>query len=124
MTGFMDVCAAHPRFADEFLAEAGRDGIRQVVILASGLDTRPYRLRWPHGTTVYEIDQPQVLTLKSDVLRELSADLTANRRAVGVDLRQGWPAALRRVGFGAAEPTVWIAEQLLIRYLPPRRTDY
>ncbi len=123
MTGFMDICAAHTRFVDEFLAEAGRAGIRQVVMLASGLDTRPYRLWWPHGTTVYEIDQPEVLDFKSEALRGLGAKLTTNRCAVGVDLRQDWLAALRRVGFDTAQPTVWIAEQLLIGYLPPDVQD-
>ncbi len=120
MTALMDALAAHTRFVDEFLADAGRAGIRQVVILASGLDTRPYRLWWPRGTTVYEIDRPQVLDFKSDVLRGLDAALATNRCAVGIDLRQDWPAALRRVGFDAAQPTVWIAEQLLVGYLPPQ----
>ncbi len=119
MTGVMDVLATHTRFLDEFLAAAATVGLRQVVILASGLDTRPYRLRWPHGTTVYEIDRPEVLDFKSDVLRGLGARLTANRCAVGIDLRQDWLAALRRVGYDAAQPTVWIAEQLLVGYLPP-----
>jgi methyltransferase (TIGR00027 family) len=118
-TGLIDILAAHTRFLDEFLADAGREGIRQVVILASGLDTRPYRLWWPQGTTLYEIDRPQVLDFKSEVLHGLGAALTANRRAVGVDLWQDWLAALRRVGFDAAQPTVWIAEQLLVGYLPP-----
>ena len=65
MTGLIDILAAHTRFLDEFLADAGRAGIRQVVILGSGLDTRPYRLWWPKGTTVYEIDRPEVLDFKS-----------------------------------------------------------
>ena len=119
MTGLMDILATHTRFLDEFLAAAGRAGIRQVVILASGLDTRPYRLWWPSGTTVYEIDQPEVIDFKTDVLRGLGAKLNANRCAVGIDLRQDWLAALRRVGFDAAQPTVWIVEQLLVGYLPP-----
>ncbi|OIN82823.1 SAM-dependent methyltransferase [Mycobacterium malmoense] len=119
MTGLIDILAAHTRFLDEFLADAGRAGIRQVVILGSGLDTRPYRLWWPRGTTVYEIDLPRVLDFKAEVLRGLDARLTANRRAVGIDLRQDWLAALRRVGFDAAQPTAWIAEQLLVGYLPP-----
>jgi methyltransferase (TIGR00027 family) len=119
MAGLIDILAAHTRFLDEFLASAGRVGIRQVVILASGLDTRPYRLWWPRGTTVYEIDRPEVLDFKSEVLRGLAAEPTANRRAVGMDLRQDWLAALRRVGFDADQPTVWIAEQLLVGYLPP-----
>ncbi len=116
---FMDDQAVHTRFADEFLAGAGRAGIRQVVILASGLDTRPYRLWWPRGTTVYEIDRPEVLDFKSEALRGLGARLTANRCVVGIDLHQDWPAALRRVGFDADQPTAWIAEGLLIGYLPP-----
>lgn len=123
MAGLMDALAAHTRFVDEFLADAGRAGIRQVVILASGLDTRPYRLWWPRGTTVYEIDQPRVLDFKSETLHRLDAKLATNRCAVGVDLSQDWPAALRRVGFDAAAPTVWVAEQLLVGYLPPREQN-
>jgi methyltransferase (TIGR00027 family) len=89
---------------------------RQAVILASGLDTRAYRLRWPAGTTVFEIDQPVVIEFKSATLTDLSAP-TADRRAVAADLRQDWPAALRQAGFDTARPTAWIAEALL-HYLP------
>lgn len=117
--GLIHVQAAYGRFLDEFLADAGRSGIRQVVILASGLDTRPYRLWWPPGTTVYEIDRPDVLDFKAEVLRGLQARPAAHRRAIGVDLLQDWLAALRRAGFDAAVPTAWIAEQLLVGYLPP-----
>ena len=119
MTGLIDVLAVHARFVDEYLAEAGRAGIRQVVILGSGMDTRPYRLWWPPGTTVYEIDQSEVVDFKTEVLRGLGAELNANRRAIGIDLRQDWPDGLRRVGFDAAQPTVWVAEGLLVGYLPP-----
>ena len=119
MTGLIDVRAGHARFVDDYLAEAGRAGIRQVVILGSGMDTRPYRLWWPPGTTVYEIDQPEVVDFKSEVLRGVGAELNANRRAIGIDLRQDWPDGLRRVGFDAAQPTVWVAEGLLVGYLPP-----
>jgi len=114
----LDAMAAHTRFLDDFLADAGRAGIRQVVLLASGLDSRPYRLWWPAGTTVYEIDKPEVIDFKTEVLRGLGAKLTANHCAVGADLRQDWLPALRRVGFDAAQPTVWIVEQLLLGYLP------
>jgi methyltransferase (TIGR00027 family) len=119
IAGLIHVQAAYGRFLDEFLADSGRSGIRQVVILGSGFDTRPYRLWWPGGTTVYEIDRPEVLDFKSEVLRGLDARPAANRRAIGVDIFQDWLAALRRAGFDAAQPTVWIAEQLLVGYLPP-----
>ena len=119
VTGLINILAVHGRFLDDFLAAAGRNGIRQVVILASGLDTRPYRLWWPAGTTVYEIDQPEVVDFKTTVMRGLGAKLTTNRCAVGVDLRHDWLTALRRVGFDEAQRTVWIAENLLVGYLTP-----
>jgi methyltransferase (TIGR00027 family) len=119
VAGLISVQAAYGKFSDEFLADTGRAGIRQVVILGSGLDTRPYRLWWPRGTTVYEIDRPEVLDFKSEVLRGLDATPTTHRRAIGVDLRQDWLVALNRAGFDAAAPTAWIAEQLLVGYLPP-----
>lgn len=121
--GLIAVLGVHTRFLDDYLADAGRAGIRQVVLLGSGFDTRPYRLWWPPGTTVYELDQPAVIDFKSDVLHGLGAELSASRRAIGVDLRQDWPAALYRVGFDAAQPAVWIAENLLVGYLPPDGQD-
>lgn len=123
VTGLIGILMAHTRFLDQFLADAGRVGIRQVVILASGLDTRPYRLWWPPGTTVYEIDQPEIVEFKTAVLRGLGAKVSVNRYAVGIDLRQDWLAALRRVGFDSTQRTVWIAEQLLVGYLSPDTQD-
>jgi methyltransferase (TIGR00027 family) len=116
--GLLHILAMHGRFLDHFLADAGRAGIRQVVLLASGLDTRPYRLWWPAGTTVYEIDLPDVIDFKNQVLRGLGAKLTANRCSLGVDLRQDWLGTLRRAGFDDTQRTVWIAENLLVGYLP------
>ena len=118
-----DLFAVRTRFFDNFLTDAGRAGIRQAVILASGLDARPYRLWWPAGTTVYEIDQPQVIEFKTQTLRGLAAAPTADRRAVGIDLRREWPEALRRLGFDATKPTVWIAEGLFIGFLTPVTQD-
>jgi methyltransferase (TIGR00027 family) len=117
-----DVMAVRTRFFDDFFIGAGAAGIRQAVILASGLDSRPYRLPWPQGTTVYEIDQPKVIEFKSTTMTEIGATPTAQRRAVSVDLREDWPAALRRSGFDETAPTAWSAEGLLA-YLPPEAQD-
>jgi len=114
--------AVRTRFFDDFFTGAAKEGIRQAVILASGLDTRAYRLRWPAGTVVYEIDQPQVIALKTNTLADLGADPTAERRAVAIDLREDWPAALREAGFDVTQPTAWSAEGLL-PYLPPEAQD-
>jgi methyltransferase (TIGR00027 family) len=110
------------RFFDDFFAAATAAGIRQAVILASGLDTRAYRLRWPEGTVVYEIDQPQVIEFKTGTLAGLGAAPAADRRPIGIDLREDWPAALRQQGFDPGQPTAWIAEGLLV-YLPPEAQD-
>nr|WP_142274638.1 class I SAM-dependent methyltransferase [Mycobacterium scrofulaceum] len=110
------------RFFDDFFTDATKHGVRQAVILASGLDTRAYRLRWPAGTVVYEIDQPQVIAFKTETLAGLGAVPTAERRAIAIDLREDWPAALREGGFDVAQPTAWSAEGLL-PYLPPEAQD-
>ncbi|MDP7704198.1 class I SAM-dependent methyltransferase [Mycobacterium sp. TY815] len=123
MYGMLNILALHGRFLDEYLTRAARAGIRQAVNLGCGLDTRAYRLWWPPGTTVYECDQPGVMDFKAQVLRDLGGKLTAHRCAVGVDLRDDWLTALQRVGFDPGQPTVWIAENLLIGYLPPDAQD-
>ncbi len=114
--------AVRTRFFDSFFLDAAQAGIRQAVILASGLDTRAYRLPWPAGTALYEIDQPKVIEFKTRTLAGLGATPTAERKAVGVDLRDNWPEALRDNGFDNASPTAWIAEGLL-GYLPPDAQD-
>jgi methyltransferase (TIGR00027 family) len=119
---FANGMAARTRFFDDFFLDATRSGIRHAVILAAGLDSRAYRLPWPEGTVVFEIDQPQVIEFKSTTLAELGAAPTTDRRTVAVDLRFDWPAALAEAGFDAAKPTAWIAEGLL-GYLPPDAQD-
>ncbi|WP_428342240.1 class I SAM-dependent methyltransferase [Mycobacterium sp.] len=117
-----DNMAVRTKFFDEFFVDATNSGIKQAVILASGLDARAYRLPWPDGTTVYEIDQQKVIDFKSRTLAELGAQPTAHRRAVAVDLRDDWPAALKAAGFDPGQPSAWSAEGLL-GYLPPDAQD-
>jgi methyltransferase (TIGR00027 family) len=108
---------------DHFALDASRSGIRQAVILASGLDCRAYRLTWPPGMSIYEVDQPQVIEWKRSVLTGLGWAPTHRHHYVGIDLRHDWPTALQQEGFDDAEPTVWIIEGLLIGYLPPEAHD-
>jgi methyltransferase (TIGR00027 family) len=119
---FANGMAVRTKFFDEFFLDAVGSGIRQVVILASGLDSRAYRLPWPAGTVVYEIDQPQVIEFKTNAFADFGAAPTADRRPVAVDLRDDWPAALREAGFDSGQRTAWIAEGLL-GYLPPEAQD-
>jgi methyltransferase (TIGR00027 family) len=114
--------AVRTRFFDSLFLDATEAGVRQAVILASGLDTRAYRLAWPGGSVVYEVDQPRVIEFKTRRLAGLGAAPAVQHRAVGIDLRDDWPAALRDNGFDPTQPTVWSAEGLLA-YLPPDAQD-
>ncbi|MFF3570235.1 class I SAM-dependent methyltransferase [Nocardia jiangxiensis] len=107
-------------YIDEYFGAAGAAGIRQIVILAAGLDARAYRLEWASGTVLFELDQPKVLEFKATALA--AEQPAADRRAVAIDLRQDWPKALRDSGFDPARPTAWLAEGLL-RYLPGEAQD-
>ncbi|MCV7445483.1 class I SAM-dependent methyltransferase [Mycobacterium paraense] len=114
--------AVRTHFFDTYFNDAVAAGIRQIVILASGLDSRAYRLDWPAGTTVYELDQPEVLAYKSGTLADNGVTPSADRREVAIDLRQDWPAALRAAGFDPTQRTAWLAEGLLM-YLPAEAQD-
>jgi methyltransferase (TIGR00027 family) len=118
----VDFMAVRTAWFDEFFLNAVSSGPRQVVILAAGLDARAWRLPWPDGTTVYELDQAKVLDFKSSTLQRRGAQPTARLVSVAVDLRQDWPTALRDAGFDATQPSVWSAEGLL-RYLPAKAQD-
>jgi methyltransferase (TIGR00027 family) len=114
---FVNFQGARTKYFDTYFRNAADAGVRQIVILAAGLDSRAYRLVWPDGTVVFELDQPQVLEFKRDVLAMHGATPSAERREIAVDLRNDWPQALRDNGFDASKPSAWIAEGLLI-YLP------
>ena len=117
-----DYQAVRTHYFDTYFNAAARTGIRQVVILAAGLDSRAYRLDWPAGTTVFEIDQPKVLGYKTATLDAHGAVAKSRRVAVAVDLRDDWPAALIAAGFDPTQPTAWLAEGLL-PYLPADAQD-
>lgn len=119
---FVSYQAARTKYFDAYFAAVADAGVRQIVVLAAGLDSRAYRLPWPDGTVVYELDQPRVLEFKRSALAEVDAEPTADRREVAVDLRDDWPGALEAAGFDASNPSAWIAEGLLI-YLPATAQD-
>ena len=117
MRALVSYFATRTKFFDTVYLDAADAGIRQAVILAAGLDARSWRLPWPDGMTVYELDQDRVLDFKLSTLHEHGAEPACNRVAVAVDLRQDWPTALRQAGFDPSAPSVWSIEGLLM-YLP------
>ncbi len=114
--------AVRTRFFDQMFIDGAAAGVRQAVILAAGLDARGYRLAWPDGTVVFEVDQPEVIAFKTSTLEGIGAAPTAANRTVAIDLREDWPKALLDNGFDSSQPTSWSAEGLLI-YLPADAQD-
>lgn len=114
---FVNYQAARTKYFDDYFYAAADAGVCQIVIPAAGLDSRAYRLAWPERTVVFELDQPQVLKFKRDVLTRNGDASTAERREIAVDLREDWPQALRQSGFDPSRPSAWLVEGLLI-YLP------
>jgi methyltransferase (TIGR00027 family) len=110
---FQTQVAVRTRHYDDVVLDGCRGGIRQVVLLGAGLDARAFRLDWPPGARVFELDLPGVLAFKQRVLDDHGARPRCERTAVPVDLAADWPAALVAAGFQAASPTTWTAEGLL-----------
>ncbi|MER6415119.1 class I SAM-dependent methyltransferase [Streptomyces humidus] len=105
------------KFLDDLLQQAAASGVRQVVVLGAGMDSRAFRMDWPEGTRLFEVDTAAPLDFKESVLCRERAVARCERITVAVDLREDWPGALAAAGHDRAAPTVWIAEGLLI-YLP------
>lgn len=122
MQSMLNYMASRTAFFDRVFIDAANAGVRQAVILAAGLDSRAWRLPWPDGMTVYELDQPKVLEFKSSTLTEHGAQPAAGLVNVAVDLRQDWPKALQEAGFDPSAPSVWSAEGL-IPFLPAAAQD-
>ena len=110
------------RFLDDYVLDAARSGCGQVVILGAGLDARAYRLEWPAGVRLFEVDTADVLGFKNEVLDGRGARPACERVPVACDLREDWPAALREAGLAPGAPVAWIAEGLLI-YLTEEEND-
>ena len=116
-TWMADFLAVRSRYFDDYFAAAGDSGVRQVVLLAAGLDARAFRLDWPAGTRVFEVDQPKVLEFKDRVLAERGVRASCQRQVVDTDLRENWTKALTEAGFDPSQPTAWLVEGLT-PYLP------
>ncbi len=119
--GSVSPMVVRTRYFDEFLQRTvEQEAIRQVVLLAAGLDTRACRLEWPAGVCIYELDQPAVLHYKQHLLQTAGATLKCQRKTIGVDLGKPWQASLHTMGFDAHLPSLWLLEGFLF-YLPDER---
>lgn len=102
------------RYFDDFLQRiTGERSIRQIVLMAAGLDTRAFRLSWPEQTEIFELDRASVLEEKQAVLNEAKAHPCCKRQIIKVDLTGNWPDALMKGGFNPERGSVWLLEGFL-----------
>lgn len=111
--GASEFMAIRTRFYDEGLLAACAAGIRQVVVLAAGLDSRAFRLDWPFGLRLFELDLDALFRFKEAVLAEHGAVARCERITVAADLRADWATGLTAAGFDPAARTAWLVEGLL-----------
>ncbi|MFN8369842.1 MAG: SAM-dependent methyltransferase [Bacteriovoracaceae bacterium] len=104
--------ALRTRYFDDRIKLALEQGVRQIVILAAGMDSRAYRLKFPVNTKIYELDRAEVLAYKQE--RLIGARLQCERSEIAVDLKDDWEKKLIEAGFKKGEKTVWIVEGLLM----------
>jgi methyltransferase (TIGR00027 family) len=98
------------RFFDDLALGCATEGVRQVVIVGAGMDTRAFRLPWPAGTSLYELDHPELLDLKEEILVREGACPQCHRSFLGVDLEGEWRPALTSAGFAPGEASLWLVE--------------
>ena len=111
--GASEFLAIRTRFFDDQALEACAAGVSQVVLLAAGLDSRAFRLDWPTGVRLFELDLPELFAFKEPVLASAAVVPHCGRVVVGVDLREDWTGALAAAGHQSGGATVWLAEGLL-----------
>jgi methyltransferase (TIGR00027 family) len=103
------------RFFDDALLRAVEQAdLRPIVLLAAGMDSRAFRLAWPDGVTVFEVDRGEVLDCKEVILGGLGAKPRCERRVVRADLEGDWTSALSGAGFDKNRPAAFLVEGLLM----------
>ena len=103
------------KFLDDALHDTVRSrGLHQVVILAAGMDTRAFRIPWPSGVRVFEVDRDEIFDHKEAVLARASASPSCDRHVVRADLARPWAAALAVAGFERSKPAAFLVEGLLM----------
>lgn len=123
-SGLTPFIAIRTRYLDESIRQIlAENDIRQIVFVAAGMDTRPFRLDWPDDATVYEVDFPALLEEKRRRLSGLNALPRVTRHEVAVDLRREWLPELVRAGFDPDRSTLWIVEGLMFFLTPEQATN-
>jgi methyltransferase (TIGR00027 family) len=102
---------------DRFVTRLVRHGVDLVVNLAAGLDTRPYRMELPASLRWVEVDLPDILDYKEEILAGAAPACAVERVRLdlsNVDARRG---LFGRLGRGSKQALI-LSEGLLIYLMP------
>ncbi|GAA4236063.1 SAM-dependent methyltransferase [Actinomadura meridiana] len=112
--GLVEFVAIRTRYLDDAISDLVGRGVRQVVLIAAGMDTRAFRLELPDDVTLYEVDHRALIEEKEKRLAQIGAPPpSVTLRRVQADLTGDWSAALRESDFDPSKPTLWVPEALL-----------
>ena len=97
---------------DDLVLKQHGKGVRQVVSLGAGMDSRAFRLDIP-GTTFYEVDKPDLFKLKEPLVEDVPLTCSERKTVVGTLGEMNLGESLQNAGFDPSQPTTWLMEGLL-----------
>jgi methyltransferase (TIGR00027 family) len=100
---------------DEFIAQELAQGVDMVVNLAAGLDTRPYRMALPASLHWIEIDLPEILAYKEEILANEKPSCALQR--VRLDLSDGMARRMLFTDLNRRANKILVLTEGLIIYL-------
>lgn len=103
------------KFIDDKLLQTmqSTDGLKQVVLLTDGLDTRPYRLNWPTSTLIFDICPEKVFRGAVQKLQDAGAKIRRGCMSFHVPSESSDPEnILRSKGFSGTRPSIWAFQGL------------
>ncbi|KAF5931361.1 hypothetical protein HYC85_032234 [Camellia sinensis] len=117
-------CLATKFIDDKLLTTMNNmDGIKQVVLLTDGMDTRPYRLSWPTSTIMFDISPERVFRKAAQKLEgafyftkfiDVGAKIPKSCLFLHVSLEESPDIqhTLRSKGFNGNRPSIWALQGL------------
>jgi methyltransferase (TIGR00027 family) len=123
LPGIQNSIVARVRFFDDFVESTLANGLRQLVILGAGYDTRAHRMECLKKIRVFEVDHPGTQEMKIDVIKKIFGRLSDHVVYVPVDLTtEDLSFKLLENEYDKSKKTLFLMEGLLY-YLSPSVVD-
>jgi methyltransferase (TIGR00027 family) len=115
---------ARVRYFDDFVKNSLEEGLKQLVILGAGYDTRAYRIEGLKGKVrVFEVDHPDTQSVKIEKIKKIFGYLPDHVTYVPVDFEtENLGERLVSQGYDRLLKTLFLMEGLVM-YIPPEAVD-